>query len=269
MSITPEEREKLHQELDAIIDMRNSYSEQKLKYDEFMDYKLKHHGDETPTEEEVEIWLKLIENCNSEAHNLVLILLKLSGNISGYDAQKQISSTLPHSENEISIIRSAFANWLEMLSQFFQENEDGESHEGAILQHLALSLEALNAGETTEILSPLRTSGLRINSFTLAKHQLVALCWVRHLIAIGEKPHIAHSAVSKAYGTNWDTIRKWEEPCKRALNRIARSYLKDAEAPNEEFFPQYIYSRFGGKTACTLEECGKLYQDFKSNQEKT
>jgi hypothetical protein len=125
------------------------------------------------------------------------------------------------------------------------------------LSQVLEELENLSYGEISEIFraAPLKPSQ-RHNRGKLAKLRLKALAWEKWLRASQSMTAFdSHMAVSEAYRTDWDAIRKWRTSCIKILGPTKVKFsLQQAAAGH-----QPAYTLFGDwKTWLTFD--GESYQ---------
>jgi hypothetical protein len=79
------------------------------------------------------------------------------------------------------------------------------------------ALRALDAGEIRAVFVAKTGKNRRANRWTLARTKLEALAWKKRLLALGYAEKAANFEITKAFGEQWDTIRKWRVQCEQIL----------------------------------------------------
>ncbi|RYG86332.1 MAG: hypothetical protein EON59_10250 [Alphaproteobacteria bacterium] len=98
-------------------------------------------------------------------------------------------------------------------------------------------LRAMLGGDAPRLLAPFPgAQGRPTNAYALATTQLRALEWAKALEERGDNAAMRQVKISNAFGHPWDTIRKWDRPCKRELgDGYVRFALKRAARPGVTF----------------------------------
>lgn len=153
-----------------------------------------------------------------------------------------------------------------MLTNLLHMNPGG--FPSALARRAVEALEALDWGETQEMLRPEKTS-LDRNAYTRHQLELQALMHVEYFKARGMKKLAAQAKVGKAYGREFDTVRGWEWRLRRKLGALEVSRMlsfahnagRNAEAaqsdPSSGRDLEWFEARHGQST---LEENGKRYR---------
>ncbi|NNC73167.1 MAG: hypothetical protein HKN78_09880 [Sphingomonadaceae bacterium] len=106
----------------------------------------------------------------------------------------------------------------------------------------------LRFGDEPELLLPApRPPGSHPQPAKISFRRLAALQWSEYLKARGLKPGISNSAVSLAFGTDWDAIRKWQRAAKKVLGEeyVETSLRHAGEGFGLQFqFPKYHEALF-------------------------
>lgn len=92
------------------------------------------------------------------------------------------------------------------------------------LIEVLIGLSALRAGEVQPLFRPGDRGNKPANSYSLASVKLCALEWKEALCALGHSDGEANNLISQAFREQWDTIRKWRQPCASVLGDFVVSY---------------------------------------------
>lgn len=117
----------------------------------------------------------------------------------------------------ISDIRSAFVRRLKLFRRLLSRPSWGAS-----LNRLIGEIADMSGGDQPEILMPARrNSGQAKQPTKIARKRLGALCWDIHLKSIGVATVERQTAISTAYRTSWEAIRKWRGSCETTFGKEA------------------------------------------------
>lgn len=127
------------------------------------------------------------------------------------------------------------------------------------------ALSALDAGEIRPAFVANTGKNRRANRWTLARTKLEALAWKKRLVALGYADKAANFEVTKAFGEQWDTIRKWMLQCEQILGaEHVRATLDYAGGPGDLYIQPSIVGMFAaGATPDPLEKlelAGAVYR---------
>lgn len=79
------------------------------------------------------------------------------------------------------------------------------------------ALSALDAGEIRPLFAANTGKNRRANRWSLAQTKLQALVWKKRLLALGHAEKSANYEITKAFGEQWDTMRRWKVQCEQIL----------------------------------------------------
>lgn len=109
------------------------------------------------------------------------------------------------------------------------------------------ALSALDAGEIRPLFLANTGKARRANRWSLANRKLEALVWKRRLRALGHAEKAANFEITKAFGEQWDTIRKWKTQCQDILGSAeVESRLSYAGSPADYYLKKPPGGLFGG-----------------------
>lgn len=125
-----------------------------------------------------------------------------------------------------------------------------------IWNELIDEIQRLAFGDTPEILVPAsRAPGSHRQPAKLTFRRLTALQWAAFLKANGLSTRQTHSAISLAYGPDWDAIRKWRQA---AAKMFGEAYVSNVITNAKDGYGlRFEYPDF----ASSLHEFGAMYRD--------
>ena len=135
-------------------------------------------------------------------------------------------------------------------------------------RHLPLDviegLSALDAGEIQPLFLANTGKARRANRYSLARRKMEALFWKKRLMAIGLNEKSANYEITKAFGEQWDTIRKWRTQCEEILGEgYVRWGLEQAGTDRDPYLRSSRSGMFGNNSPEPergLEHAGQNYR---------
>ncbi|GEM_PF-2835589 len=141
-----------------------------------------------------------------------------------------------------SIIADAFRAFLPLFMR--NATYEGETFGDENIEKIINDLMGIYWGDEPRFFATAKKQqGSHKRPYRLAKLRLAALEWDKYLETVGLAPYERHSIVSKAFRTEWDTIRKWE-------NRIAEQFGLSCYPP---MFPDTAKSEYSENPEAVLQ----------------
>lgn len=247
-------RQKLHQELDRILDRREELEKQ---------YPFNALLGATPTDR------------NPVGSPGQITAARLFG-----DAVALASTTLGISVQQVALAagyerevdqRPILKRWLNMLVPLIY-SPPSFSIVSASRKELSVfdalnALSALDAGEVMPLLRPYTGRNRRKNHWSLAKAKLGALIWKKRLRVLGYPEKDASFRITVAFSEQWDTIRRWQTQCESILgNPMVEAALDFAGSAGDPYVEKPT-GMFGAMKSLdplkALEMAGADYQTQK------
>lgn len=126
------------------------------------------------------------------------------------------------------------------------------------------ALSALDAGETKPLFVAKTGKNRRANRWSLARRKLDALVWKKRLRALGYAEKSANFELTKAFGEQWDTMRRWGTQCEAILGRPRVSATLDwAAGPTDIYAQPAPHGMFGSgrpDPMLALAQSGEAYR---------
>lgn len=126
------------------------------------------------------------------------------------------------------------------------------------------SLSALDAGEIRPIFMANTGKNRRANRWSLARTKLNALIWKKRLLALGHAEKSANYEITKAFGEQWDTMRRWKVQCEQILGtHYVKWQLEHAGSAGDIYLRTSPHPQFGNwkpDPADGLKREGDAYQ---------
>ena len=151
-----------------------------------------------------------------------------------------LSAGVPRSYRESERDRDVLERWLRLLQPILQplapSSEPRCGRRDLSVFEVLDALAALDAGEVRPIFAPKKGKNRRANRWSLAAAKLDALAWKERLRALGYGEKAANFEITKAFGEQWDTIRKWKPQCDAILGAArVHAELDYAGAPFDPY----------------------------------
>lgn len=125
---------------------------------------------------------------------------------------------LPDDGDDPKGVRSALSRRLRLTRPLFSKPPKWSRTFARLLDEL----ERLNGGDEPEIFAPEpRVPGQSPRPVLIARMRLRALAWNEHLQQLGLSAAERHRAISEAYGSDWEAIRKWRVACQTIFGPAA------------------------------------------------
>jgi hypothetical protein len=98
------------------------------------------------------------------------------------------------------------------------------------------ALSALDAGEIRPLFVANTGKNRRANRWSIARAKLEALMWKKRLRTLGYAEKAANFEVTKAFGEQWDTVRKWTAQCEQILGTEQVEALLDFAGSSRDLY---------------------------------
>jgi hypothetical protein len=258
LAASPEETDRhwrsgLHAELDALLDARTAFQAQNNIAPSLMpgfDLQLSAaHLSQTPA--------------GDEARNLLERAIKLAASVLGTSIR---SAALQKPANSPSEERLRLLRWLGFLKPIIDTPAPtllgGAPDAYLTYGKVFMALTALDYGEVQDIFTPANKGNRPANIASLTWARMDALRWKVRLKRLGVRDGEANLAISNAFGTTWDTIRKWRKSCEDVLGKVAVVTCLELAKDVSRYKPSPVRVRLFGKPdpLADLELDGRLYQ---------
>jgi hypothetical protein len=215
MKLSDEERAALHEQLDELLDMRDKlYQEHDIK--------------------EASTITGLLSLGNFDGHpaptELAQPALALLTKSQAFIAEVLSNPIVDAALHPPLKSRYLLSHWMFALQPIL-DGPKGIALENAPHEHLHFynvikALSALDAGQVEDIFKPANRNNSRLNQYDLSWAKYEGLVMREELILWGQKAGEANLLVSRAFGENWETIRKWEKPLHQYLNSLIVGSIK-------------------------------------------
>lgn len=194
-------------------------------------------------------------------------LLGIVAQVAGRELLEAAYGPNPDSDDASAVLQS-LAHRIFLASELFASLENYSGPHPSSLIAASHELRAIAAGDAPRIFAQHEAAkGHRTNAYRLALRQLAAFEWEAFLSERRDSVAARRAEISRAFGAQWDTIRKWRAPISLLLGsgrvEAAERY---ARLTAQEGWPLRGRAHDDGDA---LSADGRAYQDELRRQSKS